>query len=89
MQKEHDDVRFQEAVQDAIAKRQGEVMMNHTPMEVMLDEEVTKLREQNAELLEALVTTHSFIEDLSDTGEMDKSGMLEFLAEAIRKAKGE
>ena len=54
MQKEHDDVRFQEAVQDAIAKRQGEVMMNHTPMEVMLDEEVTKLREQNAELLEAL-----------------------------------
>ena len=65
MQKEHDDVRFQEAVQDAIAKRQGEVMMNHTPMEVMLDEEVTKLREQNAELLDALKRIYERADDTS------------------------
>jgi hypothetical protein len=43
---------------------------------------------QNAALLYALEATHSVIEDLSDTGDLDREGTLEFLAEAIRKATG-
>jgi len=33
--------------------------MNHTPMEVMLDEQVEKLKQENAQLEELLESTHN------------------------------
>ena len=50
-------------------------------------QEFELMQATNADLLDVLQATHSVIEDLSDTGDLDRKGTLEFLSEAIRKAK--
>ena len=51
------------------------------------NEHIDELKERNADLLYALEAIHSVIEDLSDTGDLDREGTLAFLSEAIAKEK--
>ena len=56
--------------------------MNHTPMEVMLDEQVEKLKDANADLLEAL----EYIVHLRPTPGLP-ADIWAVIFTAIRKAK--
>ena len=61
-------------------------MMNELLLKTY-NEHIDELKAQNTALVYALEATYSVIEDLSDTGDLDREGTLGFLAEAIRKAK--
>ena len=50
-------------------------------------DKIRELSKQNATLLETLETTRAFFADTTNTGEIHKEGMLEYLDEAISKAK--
>ena len=59
--------------------------MNHTPMEVMLDEQVERLKAINAELLDALRHAVNWGHGFEGTG--TRPAWLTEAEEAIRKAK--
>ena len=63
--------------------------MNHTPMEVMLDEQVERLKAINAELLEALEIARGSVQWMAEATDADPEDheRLAVVNEAIRKAK--
>ena len=71
--------------------------MNHTPMEVMLDEQVEKLKAINADLLEALEIVNGWFDEEEGPSpfwpneeEAQKAyGIATVVREAIKKHKGE